>query len=88
MAKITPITEHYQHFLAEEGKKQEVLLQARRYSRGSLGGFELSSERYLVLVAREEFNVPNDEMEGDIRYKVVPLFLTRKSPSVSARDHS
>ena len=88
MAKITPITEHYQHFLAEEGKKQEVLLQARRYSRGGLGGFELSSERYLVLVAKEEFNVPNDEMEGDIRYKVVPLFLTRKSPSVSARDHS
>jgi hypothetical protein len=25
-------------------------------------------------------------MEGEIRYKVVPLFLTRKSPSVAARD--
>jgi len=68
-----------------EGKKQEALHQARRYSGGSLGGFVLNSDRYLVLVAKEEFGVPNDEIEGDVRYKVVPLFLTRKLPSVSAR---
>jgi hypothetical protein len=71
-----------------EGKKQEALHQARRYSGGSLGGFVLNSERYLVLVAIEEFAVPKDEIEGDVRYKVVPLFLTRKSPSISARDQN
>ena len=48
----------------------------------------LNSERYLVLVAIEEFGVPKDEIEGDVRYKVVPLFLTRKSPSISARDQN
>jgi hypothetical protein len=69
-----------------EAKKQEAMYQARRYSGGSLGGFVLDSERYIVLVGKEEFDVPSDEMEGEVRYKIVPLFVTRKAPSKSARS--
>lgn len=68
-----------------EKKKDEAKRQAARYSEGGLGGFELETERFLVLVAKQEFVVPDDLIEEGIKYKVVPLFLNRKSPSVSAR---
>jgi len=71
-----------------ETKKAEAMYQAGRYSEGSLGGFELETERYLVLVAKEEFAVPNDVRAGKTTYKVIPVFLTRKSPSISAKEHS
>jgi hypothetical protein len=49
-----------------EEKKTEAKNQASRYSEGSLGGFELASERYLILVGQEEFTAPNDTNEGDV----------------------
>ena len=71
-----------------EGKKEQAKHQAARYSEGSLGGFELALERYVVLVGKEEFMVPDDALEGEVRYRVIPLFLTRKPPSVSAKERS
>jgi hypothetical protein len=68
-----------------EEKRDEARHQARRYSEGSLAGFELETERYLVLVGKEEFEIPADAIEGNTKYKVVPLFLNRKAPSVSAK---
>jgi hypothetical protein len=65
--------------------KAEAKHQAKRYAEGSLSGFELRSDRYLVLVGRDEFPVPADETEGAITYRVVPIVLEPKTPSESAR---
>jgi hypothetical protein len=74
-------------------QKEEAKSQAKRYAGGSLVGFELASERYLVLVAEEEFAEKDivqlgDEKDGQITYKVVPIVLNRTSPSVFARSRS
>lgn len=69
-------------------KKAEAREQANRYSGGGLAGFELDRERYLVLVGESEFDKPKDEVVDQIAYLVVPLFLTRSSPSVAARRTS
>lgn len=66
--------------------KDEAKSQACRYSGGGLAGFELDSERYLVLVAEEEFDKPKDEAVGSMLYKVVSLVLNRKTPSVAAKQ--
>jgi len=68
-----------------EKKKGEAMHQARQYSQGSVAGFELESERYLVLVAKQEFTIPTDEIEGEKKYKVVPLVLDKSVPSISAK---
>lgn len=66
-------------------KRDEAQYQAERYTEGSLSGFELESERYLVLVGRRNFEIPSDIIKGGTKYKVVGLFLERQSPSVGAR---
>lgn len=58
--------------------------QASRYSEGLLAGFELSSERYLVLVGQKEFGVAPDEQVGAILYKSIPIVLNREVPSKAA----
>ena len=71
-----------------EEKKDEAIAQASLYSEGSLAGYELASERYLVLVGKEEFVVPEDTTVGNVRYRVVPLILNKRSPSKAARERT
>ena len=59
--------------------------QASRYSEGFLAGFELSSERYLILVGQKEFGVVPDERVGAVLYKSIPIVLNREVPSKAAR---
>ena len=66
-------------------KQREAKAQAVRYSTGGMAGFELRSERYLVLVGDQEFASIADEREGAVLYKTIPLFLTRDTPSKAAR---
>ena len=66
--------------------KDEAKSQASRYSGGGLAGFELDSERYLVLVGEGEFDKPRDEKVGSVSYKVISLVLNRKTPSVAAKQ--
>jgi hypothetical protein len=63
-------------------------LQARRYAEGALAGFELQFERYLVLVGEKEFQVPEDAIDALVTYKVIPIVLNRKTPSLAARTQS
>jgi len=69
-----------------EDVKDIAKLQASLYAGGGLAGFELDSERYLVLVGKEEFDEPKDEMEGSVSYKVISLVLNRKTPSDAAKQ--
>lgn len=71
-----------------EEKRLTAKRQAALYSERSLAGFELESEKYLVLVGKEEFEVPGDESVGTTKYRVMPLFLNPRSPSVSANDRA
>jgi len=66
-------------------KAKQARIQADHYGEGSLAGFELKSERYLVLVGKEEFTVPQGGRKNGILYKVLPLFLTKQTPSVAAK---
>ena len=69
-----------------ESVKDEAKFQANRYSGGGLAGFELDSERYLVLVGEKEFDKPRDEWVGSVSYKVISLVLDRKNPSIAAKQ--
>jgi hypothetical protein len=69
-----------------ENVRDKAKNQASLYSDGGLAGFQLDSERYLVLVGKKEFDVPNDERIEQVSYKVIPLFLTSKSPSIVAKQ--
>jgi hypothetical protein len=73
-----------------EDKPEEVRkiakAQASLYAGGGLAGFELESERYLVLIAEQEFDAPKDENEGSVSYKVISLVLNRKTPSDAAKQ--
>lgn len=62
--------------------------QAKRYAEGVLAGFELQFERYLILVGEEEFEVPKDTIDGLVTYKVIPIVLNRKTPSLAAKKQS
>ncbi len=68
-----------------EKKMRQGLKQAGRYSDSILSGFEVTSERYVVLVGEKEFKRPEDIPEGSIKYICVPIYLNRDSPSVAAR---
>lgn len=68
-----------------QNKMNEALAQARRYSDSILNGFEVASERYIVLVGEHEFAGPPEVREGSVRYPCIPVYLNREPPSVSAR---
>lgn len=69
-------------------KDRRAIAQGSLYSEGSLAGYELESERYIVLVGKEEFAVPEDTTVDDVSYKVVALVLDKESPSRSARQRT
>lgn len=69
-----------------EDVKNYAKSQAKLYAGGGLAGFELDSERYLVLVGEDGFDEPKDEMEGSVSYKVISIVLNRKTPSVAAKQ--
>ncbi len=68
--------------------RNDAKFQAKRYTEGILAGFELHSERYLVMVSEEEFEVPENTTDGLVTYKVVPIVLNRKPPSLAAKTQS
>jgi hypothetical protein len=71
--------------LNPEEAKRTAKNQASQYAEGSLGGYDLRAERYLVLVGKKEFKPPKDEIDGGVTYKIIPIFLERDTPSASAR---
>ncbi len=63
---------------------EQGIRQAKRYSSGALGGFELRDYRYIVLLTRETFTPPLIPAEDGIEYKVINLAV---EPAVPSRDH-
>jgi hypothetical protein len=57
--------------------------QAKRYELGVLGGLELSSRRYLVVVSTGTLKLPPPHQEGIVEYYPVNIAVDPAVPSKS-----
>jgi hypothetical protein len=64
-------------------KSKQALRQAKLYSQGILGGLELRSTRYLVLVSKDRLDKLPDIHEGDLTYRYINIAVEPKTPSQS-----
>jgi hypothetical protein len=55
--------------------------QANRYAAGALGGSELTGYRYLVVVSGPQVRVPDDVIEGQVRYRHTNIAVQPRTPS-------
>jgi len=67
------------------GNMDEAHTQLALYHRGALGGFELSTRRYVVIVADEHVDLPLDHDTGGALCRHILLNRGGETPSVSAR---
>jgi hypothetical protein len=58
-----------------EGRKQAAL-----YSKGILGGSELASYRYVVVVSENRITPPVDVVEGAVTYRHINIAVSPRSP--------
>jgi hypothetical protein len=63
----------------------EAKRQIAAYAAGALGGFELRSVRYVVVVSDRSAPMPADEREGEVTYRYVNIAVRPHVPSVGAR---
>ena len=70
------------------GKMDEAHKQLALYHRGALGGFELSTRRYVVMVVDQHTDLPDDHDEGGVLCRHVLLARSGETPSVTARRDS
>ena len=59
--------------------------QLRRYQGGALGGFELSTRRYVVIVSDHDLPLPSDHQDRGILCRHILLNRGDDTPSVSAK---
>jgi hypothetical protein len=63
----------------------EALTQAKLYSEQPLGGFEVASTRYLILVSRKRLPMPEALVENNVTYEYRNVAVHPDTPSVEAR---
>jgi len=68
-----------------EANRLAATNQAKLYADGPIAGFELTTERYLVLVSKTEFGVTTVEQDGAILYRTISIILDPDVPSRAAR---
>lgn len=71
-----------------EVKARQAYEEARLYSEGSLAGFQLESDRFLVVVSRERCPLPSDFVEEGIHYRYVNIAVEPETPSRAVRVSS
>lgn len=62
-------------------KFNAALAQAKRYAQGVLGGSELTTYRYLVVVSENQITVPPDKIEDAVTYRHINIAVTPSTPS-------
>jgi hypothetical protein len=60
---------------------EEARRQAKRYAQGSLGGIELTSVRFAVVVSQQQVTVPDDVSEAGIIYRHISISVDPGVPS-------
>jgi hypothetical protein len=64
-----------------EKKSEEAFAQAQRYGQGILGGFELKSTRYVVIVSPDFYSLPAERNHGGTQYRFVNIAVKPSTPS-------
>jgi hypothetical protein len=64
-----------------ESKFADARSQAKRYAQGSLGGVELTTYRYLVVVSEKQVQPPDDYAEGSVTYRHINIAVDPATPS-------
>jgi hypothetical protein len=59
--------------------------QAKLYSTGILGGVELASYRYAVVVSKGRVEAPDDFQDGQCIYRHINVAVDQETPSVASR---
>lgn len=62
-------------------KSEQALRQARIYSASILGGFELITYRYLILVSKKKLEMPQDIHENNVIYRYINIAVDPSTPS-------
>jgi hypothetical protein len=71
---------------AEAAKKiEEAYEQSKIYAGGILGGIELQTVRYLIVVTPHQELLPEDRHDGGVRYRHVCLPVAPDAPSAASR---
>jgi hypothetical protein len=64
-----------------EAMASDARKQAARYTVGALGGVELTSYRFIVLVSKDTLTLPADHSENSVVYRHVNVAVNPKPPS-------
>lgn len=67
-------------------KTEEARSQTKLYAAGELGGIELRSSRFIVIVTEKAMRVPEDIDEGGITFRHINLPVDPDTPSKAARQ--
>ena len=59
--------------------------QAESYATGVLGGLELASHRYLVVVSQKQVRLPPDKVRKSVTYRHINIAVDPESPSKAAQ---
>jgi len=59
--------------------------QAENYATGVLGGLELASHRYLVVVSERQVRLPPDNVQKGVTYRHINIAVDPESPSKLAQ---
>ncbi len=59
--------------------------QAENYATGVLGGLELASHRYLVVVSEKQVRLPPDKVRKSVTYRHINIAVDPESPSKAAQ---
>jgi len=65
---------------------KQAITQLRLYSQGSLGGIELRTARYVVVVSASRLTMPSDYAIDSVLYRFVNIVTAPQPPSVSPSD--
>ncbi len=84
------LTEWKRAFSPSEAKikLEEAMFQSQKYSIGVLGGIELISPRYIVIVTKDYIPLPNDIEVGDIKYRHLNIATEPSVPSTASRKRA
>lgn len=65
---------------------RQAMRQTDQYEPGILGGFELTSYRYMVIVTKKQIPRISDAIERGITYRFINIAVEPDSPSLAARQ--
>jgi hypothetical protein len=57
--------------------------QAKRYSEGSLAGFEVKRTRFIVMISKDHLGLAPQVVDENLKYRIVNIAVAPSAPSKS-----